>query len=35
MINSQFGDEHVVETILQNIAALEKARIPQEATKAS
>ena len=35
MINSQFGDEHVVETILQNVAALEKARIPQEATKAS
>jgi len=25
MINSKFGDEHVVETILQNVAALEKA----------
>ncbi len=35
MINSQFGDEHVVETILQNVAALEKARVPQEATNAS
>jgi cytidylate kinase len=35
MINSKFGDEYVVETILQNIAALEKARVPQEATKAS
>ena len=35
MINSKFGDEYVIETILQNIAALEKARVPQEATKAS
>jgi cytidylate kinase len=31
MINSKFGDEHVVETILQNIASLEKARVPQDA----
>jgi len=36
MINSKFGDEHVVETILRNIAALEKAHASQEpAVKAS
>ena len=34
MINSKFGDEYAVGTILQNIAALEKFREP-EATKAS
>jgi len=32
MINSQFGDEYVVETILQNIAALEKSHALQNAT---
>jgi cytidylate kinase len=31
MINSKFGDEYAVETILQNIAALEKIREPQGA----
>jgi hypothetical protein len=31
MVNSQFGDEHVIDTILQNIAALEKLREPQDA----
>ena len=35
MINSQFGDEHVIDSILQNIAALEKAPAPQDAVKAS
>ncbi|MGA2719228.1 MAG: cytidylate kinase-like family protein [Candidatus Acidiferrales bacterium] len=32
MINTKFGDEHVVETVLQQIAALEKAEVPQSAT---
>lgn len=31
MINSKFGDEHVVEMILQHIAALEARRIPSPA----
>lgn len=31
MVNSQFGDEHVIDSILQNIAALEKLREPQDA----
>jgi cytidylate kinase len=31
MINSKLGDEHVIDTILQNIAALEKIREPQDA----
>jgi len=31
MINSKLGDEHVIQTILQNIAALEKIREPQDA----
>jgi cytidylate kinase len=30
MINSKFGDEHVVETILQNIASLEKSRVTED-----
>jgi uncharacterized protein YejL (UPF0352 family) len=32
MINTKFGDEHVVETVLQQIAALEKTEAPQSAT---
>jgi cytidylate kinase len=31
MINSKFGDDYVVETILRNIAALENLREPQDA----
>jgi cytidylate kinase len=31
MINSKFGDEHVVGTILQNIAALERLRATEDA----
>ncbi len=31
MINSKFGDEHVIEMILQHIAALEKLHTPQTA----
>jgi cytidylate kinase len=32
MINTRFGDEHVVATVLQQIAALEKRDLPQTAT---
>jgi len=32
MINTKFGDEHVVETVIQQIAALEKRDAPQSAT---
>jgi cytidylate kinase len=32
MINTRFGDEHVVATVLQQIAALEKRDQPQTAT---
>jgi cytidylate kinase len=35
MINSKFGDEHVVEMILQHVAALEKLLSNQEARTAS
>jgi hypothetical protein len=35
MINSKFGDEHVVEMILQHVAALEKLESRQEARSAS
>jgi hypothetical protein len=31
MVNSKFGDEHTVETILQEIALLEARTIPQAA----
>jgi cytidylate kinase len=31
MINSKFGDEHVVETILRNITALERSAAPPDA----
>jgi uncharacterized protein YejL (UPF0352 family) len=31
MINSKFGDEYVVEMILEHIAALEKMHAPQSA----
>ena len=33
MINSKFGDEHVIETILQEIALLESRGVPQAASK--
>jgi cytidylate kinase len=32
MINTKFGDEHVVETVIQQIAALEKLDTPKSAT---
>ncbi|HWW50266.1 MAG TPA: cytidylate kinase-like family protein [Verrucomicrobiae bacterium] len=32
MINSKFGDEHVVETILESITVLEKLRAPRSAS---
>ena len=33
MINTKFGDEHVVETVLQQIAALEKLRSRRKAPR--
>jgi hypothetical protein len=35
MINSKFGDEHVVELILQHVAALENLQSHQEVRTAS
>jgi hypothetical protein len=32
MINTKFGDEYVIETVLQHIVALEKLHAPQSAT---
>jgi uncharacterized protein YejL (UPF0352 family) len=33
MINSKYGDEHTVETILQEIASLEARAVPQAASR--